>query len=400
MACGSGLKYNYFMVARQEDVLITLVVDLKKSRRAGRTLPHDKFVQLGLGLQNAIRASYEKLSSAGENFTGDGMVLLFHPRYGRDAVIFSLSLIETWRQQCKNILGEDDHYPLHIGIHIGNVTIDGPNFVGHCISIAKDLSTFGEDVVIVPEGLRDVVDINLFEHHTEEVILQEAPLKIYKISARGRGSLEGRAKNEPEDASSCFLLGLEAQFSNHYEKAKVYYEKSLEIDQSNAQAHRNLGIVLAKLGRKDSAEAEFREALKIGPADAKAHNNLGLLLKDLKRYPEAEIEYREAIRIEPSFAVARGNLGNLLVHLGRRDEAEIEYREAIRIEPNLAGAFYNLGVVLLSKMKEGVVSLRRAVELDPKLREFAKTDPDIEPFRCLPEVSKLLQEPQDPGTGF
>lgn len=111
---------------------------------------------------------------------------------------------------------------------------------------------------------------------------------------------------------------------------------------------------------------------------------------------EAEEYCRNALRMDPNLLRARNNLGILLQKQERYEEAEKEYREALRIDPNLAPPSYNLGLLLILKgdVKSGAGLLKKAIELRPEIWEFAKTDPDLIPFRDIPEIKKLLEEPR------
>jgi Flp pilus assembly protein TadD len=53
---------------------------------------------------------------------------------------------------------------------------------------------------------------------------------------------------------------------------------------------------------------EFREALRWNPDSVEAHNNLGIALASVGRMDEAVKEFRQALAIEPGFEDARRNL--------------------------------------------------------------------------------------------
>ena len=61
--------------------------------------------------------------------------------------------------------------------------------------------------------------------------------------------------------------------------------------------------------RLAEAELACRSALAIRPDYAEAHLNLGAVLADLERLPEAEAAYREAITCRRDYAEAHYNLG-------------------------------------------------------------------------------------------
>ena len=56
-----------------------------------------------------------------------------------------------------------------------------------------------------------------------------------------------------------------AEAMRRYEEAIAQYEKGLELEPNQPGIHRNLGILLARLGRYDEAKAHLRATLQIVP---------------------------------------------------------------------------------------------------------------------------------------
>src|SRR6266567_3158057 len=59
-----------------------------------------------------------------------------------------------------------------------------------------------------------------------------------------------------------------------YEEAIAQYEKALELEPNHPAIHRNLGLLLARLGRLDEAEAHLRATLQIVPNEPTAQETL------------------------------------------------------------------------------------------------------------------------------
>jgi len=75
----------------------------------------------------------------------------------------------------------------------------------------------------------------------------------------------------------------------------------------------------------------YRQALKIDPDYAQAHNNLGRLLAARGNFDEAVDHFRQAIRAQPDFMAARESLVLALQEQGKNEEASREYAEAMQI---------------------------------------------------------------------
>ncbi len=60
--------------------------------------------------------------------------------------------------------------------------------------------------------------------------------------------------------------------------------------------------------RLADARREYEQALSLSPDYAEAHNNLGVVLAESGRVTEAIAQFEEALRIDPDFRDARQNL--------------------------------------------------------------------------------------------
>ena len=65
--------------------------------------------------------------------------------------------------------------------------------------------------------------------------------------------------------------------------------------------------------------SSYKEAIALNPEYAEAHNNLGNVLAEMERLEEAEISYRKAIKFKHNYVEAHNNLGNIL-RLGEKYE--------------------------------------------------------------------------------
>jgi tetratricopeptide (TPR) repeat protein len=148
---------------------------------------------------------------------------------------------------------------------------------------------------------------------------------------------------------------------------------------ADAVAHLNLGNALARLGRLDEARASYGRALAIRPDFAEAHQNLGMVL-----------------------ATASMKVANALRSIGRLDEAVAGYRRALQSKPDLAAAHIELGTALRLQQRtdESEASCRKALDLDPNsvaaLAVLAELRADTGRFAAAEELYKraILIDPQ------
>ncbi|WP_346292784.1 tetratricopeptide repeat protein [Sphaerothrix gracilis] len=178
------------------------------------------------------------------------------------------------------------------------------------------------------------------------------------------------------------------------EEAIAAYEQALSIKPDYHEALNNKGLALAALGRKEEAIAVYEQALSIKPDKHEALYNKGVALDDLGRKEEAIACYEQALSIKPDYYEALNNKGVALSALGRKEEAIACYEQALSTKPDLHEALYNKACCygLQKETELAIEFLSRAIELDSKYREMAKTDSDFDAIRDDERFQQLLEE--------
>jgi predicted O-linked N-acetylglucosamine transferase (SPINDLY family) len=120
-------------------------------------------------------------------------------------------------------------------------------------------------------------------------------------------------------------------------------------------------------GQRDLAIDCLKEALRLNPTIAEAHNNLGIVLAREGRLEEAVASFQEAVRRKPDYADAHSNLGNACREQGDLETAVTHLREGLRLRPDHVEAHYNLGIALLAqqKLSDAISSMEKAIRLKP-----------------------------------
>jgi len=97
----------------------------------------------------------------------------------------------------------------------------------------------------------------------------------------------------------------------------------------------------AAAGRVDDALANYRGALKRSPALAEAHYNVGVLLARKGDLDGAERSLDRALRLKPSWAQAYLALGHLYFRQARYADAERSFGRAATHAPESVEALLN-----------------------------------------------------------
>jgi tetratricopeptide (TPR) repeat protein len=190
----------------------------------------------------------------------------------------------------------------------------------------------------------------------------------------------------------------EAWENKKYDVQEKFAKQMIKDKPNDENGYFYLALALQELNKDlDKAEKYYRKVITLEPNYEAAYNNLGnLLANDESRLNEAESAYNKAIEINPNYAEAYSNLGLMLSKdESRWIEAESAYRKAIEINPNYSRAYFNFACLRSLSRKEenkdeAFEFLRKAIELDSKFKEMAKTDPDFDFIRNDPRFKEIV----------
>lgn len=183
-------------------------------------------------------------------------------------------------------------------------------------------------------------------------------LEAYRLYVQGRARLDRRTEE-----------GMRSSLE--------FFGRALERDSTFALAWSGLADARALLASYEFAPADstrregldaVRRALELDPELAEAHASRGLLLQGLRRDgPGAAREYRRAIELRPSYARAHHWLGLLLRGLGRREQGLASLRRAAELDPRSPPILVALanGQRLDGRLEAALETTRRAGALGP-----------------------------------
>jgi tetratricopeptide (TPR) repeat protein len=124
-------------------------------------------------------------------------------------------------------------------------------------------------------------------------------LSLAALSSENRTKQEDRILGLcPSGAAGHFVLGLRHERQGEMDDAIVEYRAAVESDETVAEAHGNLGLLLLKKGARDEAAVELSKGL-MGKDDTRYHLGLAELLKEGKMYSLALYHYLEALKAFP-----------------------------------------------------------------------------------------------------
>ncbi|NIM59569.1 MAG: protein kinase [Candidatus Aminicenantes bacterium] len=151
-----------------------------------------------------------------------------------------------------------------------------------------------------------------------------------------------------------------------FSKAKAAAKRALKIDDTLAEAHASLALIM-QVNDYDwsGSEREFKRAIELNPNYAIAHQWYGCLLRDLGRFDEGLVEIQRAKELDPLSLPINTDLGTFFYQEGKYNQAIEQCQKAIEIDATFHWAHANLGAAYLQKslFKEAIAEFKKAKSL-------------------------------------
>ncbi len=149
---------------------------------------------------------------------------------------------------------------------------------------------------------------------------------------------------EPRLSEAHASLGsIQASFMWNWEEAEAAYTRALNLNPSNALAHKGYGELLSFLGRHDGAIAEAKRALELDPLSLLMHAHLGIIYHRARRYDEALAQMNQTLQMDPNYMLGHLNLGLILSARNSFDDAVVAFQRASTYAPAYGDARGLLG---------------------------------------------------------
>lgn len=169
----------------------------------------------------------------------------------------------------------------------------------------------------------------------------------------------------PEDVS--FATAESTYNQRRYREATAMFEVYAQRRADNPYGHYMLGLSAWKSGELALARSAFERSLEIDPTNAKSLLNLTRVLLEQKQPKEALERVTEAMALDPSLAEAYRLEGRVHSALGEPHDAIESYQVALSLDSTDVWSMNNMGLVLIDegRFDEALPPLARAVQLRP-----------------------------------
>lgn len=190
------------------------------------------------------------------------------------------------------------------------------------------------------------------------------PARTRTLSYAGRAYIETGDYQEGIEA----LLKVVAAYPNHM------------------NALLNLGVAYDRVGDNENALKAYGKALLINPDDSKVRGRVANIYIRQQKPDKALEELTVAAELDPKNSVIQYNIGAVKMRNGRYQEAAAAFERVVQLNPQWALGHKNLGVIylkFLNREEEGLEHLRKALELNPGMKDADRIREMIKPTETL-----------------
>jgi Flp pilus assembly protein TadD len=203
---------------------------------------------------------------------------------------------------------------------------------------------------------------------SDEVVQAEASIVKSDWKA-AEAKLDTWLAAHPADARALFDAGYVADAQNRLEAAAGLYRRAVEANPQSFEAHVELGMLLARLGKLAEARTELAAATQLdaGEAGPSAKSRAWRALAEIDRTDDpskASEDLLEALKLSPESPADMLLAASLAEQTGQLDAAEKAYRQILAKDPKSAAANAGLAHLLIARKQypEAEALLRTALE--------------------------------------
>ncbi len=176
-----------------------------------------------------------------------------------------------------------------------------------------------------------------------------------------------RAKEPALTADTRYAAGQLLESQNNYPQAAEQYAQALKLNADHVPSLYRLGVLYAQFKKYDEAIKTWERYVKATRESAVGYSNLGFCYELAGQPDTAERIYLKGIERDSDNGPCRVNYGLMLARRGRTNEAILQLQSILspaEVRYNLASVYEGLG-----RPEEAKVEYRKAVQLDPKMRD-------------------------------
>lgn len=142
----------------------------------------------------------------------------------------------------------------------------------------------------------------------------------------------------PKNVRALNALGNFAMDANKIDKAREFFQQSIEFHPEHGDAYANLGMLEGQSGNLEMARVHLEKSVELWPFSASTWSNLGITHVGLGNRELSEEAFLRALRVGPHLPEPNYNLGILYLQEERWDEGRAQIRRTLQLDPHHPGA--------------------------------------------------------------
>lgn len=180
--------------------------------------------------------------------------------------------------------------------------------------------------------------------------------------------LEEAVTLDPKNDVAYAKLGEVYDARNDASKARLNYERALQINPELTTLYVPVGVSYLNGGEIAKAEYSLQNAEKRGVSDAEFYNLKGMVLYRQNKNAEALSAFEKALALDNRNATAKYYRAAIFDRMDQPDRSIAAYRETIATDPGYSAAWFDLGVMYYNRADytNAVSAYKEAVRSDPE----------------------------------
>ena len=339
-----------------------------------------------------------------EEFFADGMTDALITNLAQSDALKVISSTSSIRYKNAHKRLPDIGRELNVGLILeGSVARSGSH-----VRVSAQLVDAGRDEHLWARQYdRDLRDVLQLQNEIASAVALEVTGKLTSLQHR---YMSARSQRVNPAAYEAYLKGeyfLDKWSADGFEKAKSYFQQSIDLDPGFVDAHAGLAEYYATMGflgsppawlkaeeliaktlamddrsvkahtllgmikwqfrcDREGARKELEYALNLNPRDMRALDYHSYYLLETGHTNEAIAEKQAVLEHDPLAVRTNAELGLYFLHAQRPDEAIFRLQKALELDPNYAPAHMRLGFAysLKKDYEQAAVEMQKAIALD------------------------------------
>ncbi len=193
---------------------------------------------------------------------------------------------------------------------------------------------------------------------------------------------------------SLLFLGRAQGNAKMLDLAAVVCRQAQLIDANYAPIYNTWGLINVKKQNVFDALRMFERAIQLDDSNFEAHMNFGQITLSFRGYEDARKAFAKAVELRPKNYDAHVGLGAALRGLGDSEGAKKQYEEAKGLAGDRPEAYFNLGILYQDYMSGSVADMKQALSFYDQFVSHAQGKTEFKPViddierRCQNEDAK------------